>query len=187
MVLTFTGSLSAAESGHAEVRAMLIGALGCNLAWGLIDAIMYLMSSLAERAADQRMIAAVQRAATAAQAGNIVARRLPAPVVTLLAPADPGKYVSASRACLIRPLGWFLNERTASQGGLWWSCPIPVVLPFASRRRHGGNASLNAIAVAMMFVTGYAFGRAMDTAARDNGRLDGSARRALSPSRSLRG
>ena len=37
MVLTFTGSLSAAESGRAEVRTMLIGALGCNIAWGLID------------------------------------------------------------------------------------------------------------------------------------------------------
>ena len=35
MVLTFTGSLSAAESGQAEVRAMLIGAIGCNLACGL--------------------------------------------------------------------------------------------------------------------------------------------------------
>jgi len=34
MVLTFTGSLSVAEAqGHrAEVRTMLIGALGCNLA-----------------------------------------------------------------------------------------------------------------------------------------------------------
>ena len=45
MVLTFTGSLSAAELGRAEVRVMLIGALGCNLAWGLIDGIMYLMAS----------------------------------------------------------------------------------------------------------------------------------------------
>ena len=51
MVLTFTGSLSAAESGRAEVRVMLVGALGCNLAWGLIDAIMYLMATLSERAA----------------------------------------------------------------------------------------------------------------------------------------
>jgi len=34
MVLTFTGSLSVAESGRDDVRAMLIGALGCNLAWG---------------------------------------------------------------------------------------------------------------------------------------------------------
>ena len=28
MVLTFTGTLSAAEAGRAEVRAMLVGALG---------------------------------------------------------------------------------------------------------------------------------------------------------------
>ena len=38
MVLTFTGSLSVAEADRAEVRTMLIGALGCNLAWGIIDA-----------------------------------------------------------------------------------------------------------------------------------------------------
>jgi hypothetical protein len=35
MVLTFTGSLSAAEAGRADVRAMLVAALGCNLAWGI--------------------------------------------------------------------------------------------------------------------------------------------------------
>jgi hypothetical protein len=33
MVLTFTGSLSVAEAGRDDVRTMLIGALGCNLAW----------------------------------------------------------------------------------------------------------------------------------------------------------
>ena len=38
MVLTFTGSLSVAEAGREDVRTMLIGALGCNLAWGIIDA-----------------------------------------------------------------------------------------------------------------------------------------------------
>src|SRR5215204_3575468 len=86
MVLTFTGSLSAAESGQAEVRAMLIGAIGCNLAWGLIDAIMYLMNSLAERASDRRMVEAVQRAATTEQAGDIVARALPSPMATILTP-----------------------------------------------------------------------------------------------------
>ena len=37
MVLTFTGSLSAAEAGPDDIRAMLIGALGCNIAWGIID------------------------------------------------------------------------------------------------------------------------------------------------------
>ena len=35
MVLTFTGSLSMAEAGRDDIRTMLIGALGCNLAWGV--------------------------------------------------------------------------------------------------------------------------------------------------------
>lgn len=49
MVLTFTGSLSLAAAGREAARTMLIGALGCNLAWGIIDATMYLMSRLSER------------------------------------------------------------------------------------------------------------------------------------------
>ena len=49
MVLTFTGSLSVATSGREDVKEMLIGAIGCNLAWGIVDAIMYVMNSLAER------------------------------------------------------------------------------------------------------------------------------------------
>jgi len=38
MVLTFTASLNVTEASRADVRLMLIAALGCNLAWGLIDA-----------------------------------------------------------------------------------------------------------------------------------------------------
>ena len=49
MVLTFTSALSVSHAGKADVRAMLIGSLGCNLAWGIIDGIMYLMNSLAAR------------------------------------------------------------------------------------------------------------------------------------------
>ena len=52
MVLTFTGSLSVAEAGRDDVRTMLIGALGCNLAWGIIDAVLYLMGCLAEKGRD---------------------------------------------------------------------------------------------------------------------------------------
>src|ERR1051325_12023723 len=49
MVRTFTGSLSVAEAGRDDVRTMLIGALGCNIAWGVIDGVLYLMGCLAER------------------------------------------------------------------------------------------------------------------------------------------
>ena len=46
MVLTFTCSFSVANSGRSELRQMLVGALGCNVAWGIIDGIFYLMSCL---------------------------------------------------------------------------------------------------------------------------------------------
>ena len=41
MVLTITCSFSVGGGGQAEVHQMLIGALGCNVAWGLIDAMLY--------------------------------------------------------------------------------------------------------------------------------------------------
>jgi len=65
MVLTFTGSLSAATSGREEVRTMLIGAIGCNLAWGIVDAIMYLMNVLGDRG---RRLALLRRVRAALQA-----------------------------------------------------------------------------------------------------------------------
>ena len=63
MVLTFTGSLSVAEAGREDIRAMLIGALGCNVAWGVIDAVLYLMGCLAERGRDLQTYRAVREAA----------------------------------------------------------------------------------------------------------------------------
>jgi hypothetical protein len=49
MVLSFTGTISAANDGRQEIKDMLWAALGCNLAWGFVDAIMYLMNVLIER------------------------------------------------------------------------------------------------------------------------------------------
>ncbi|HQQ95158.1 MAG TPA: VIT1/CCC1 transporter family protein [Bacteroidia bacterium] len=49
MVLTFTGAISVTGSGKREIRELLWAALGCNLAWGIVDAIMYTMNVLFER------------------------------------------------------------------------------------------------------------------------------------------
>ncbi|HTI43941.1 MAG TPA: hypothetical protein VL693_19080 [Vicinamibacterales bacterium] len=58
MVLTFTGTLSVADAGRADVRAMLIGALGCNLAWGIIDGVLYLLSTFAQKHRPRALTAA---------------------------------------------------------------------------------------------------------------------------------
>src|SRR3974390_2853861 len=49
MALTITGAVSVVTADHAQIRAMLFAALGCNLAWGIIDGGMYLMARLGER------------------------------------------------------------------------------------------------------------------------------------------
>src|SRR5688572_33261035 len=77
MVLTFTGSLSIAEAGRDDVRAMLIGALGCNIAWGIIDGVLYLMSALAEKGRALTTFLALRRAATPTEAHQLIAAALP--------------------------------------------------------------------------------------------------------------
>jgi VIT1/CCC1 family predicted Fe2+/Mn2+ transporter len=57
MVLTFTGSLSVVDAGRADVREMLLAALGCNLAWGIIDGVLYLMTTVAQRSRPRTLIA----------------------------------------------------------------------------------------------------------------------------------
>jgi hypothetical protein len=49
MAMTFIGALNVAEAGQAEVRKVLIAALGCNIAWGMVDGIMYIVAMLTER------------------------------------------------------------------------------------------------------------------------------------------
>src|SRR4051812_3611640 len=77
MVLTFTGSLSVAEAGRDDVRAMLVGAIGCNIAWGIIDAVLYLMGNLAEKGRSLRTFRGVHQATDPGQAQQIIAGALP--------------------------------------------------------------------------------------------------------------
>ena len=35
MALTFTGTVSVATAGRDDVRTLVIGIIGCNIAWGL--------------------------------------------------------------------------------------------------------------------------------------------------------
>src|SRR5687767_14058852 len=67
---------------------MLIGALGCNLAWGIIDAAFYLFTCLAEPGRTGTLLRNVQHAATPAQAQQIIAGALPPVVAEALQPVE---------------------------------------------------------------------------------------------------
>lgn len=164
MVLTFTGSLSVADAGRSEVRTMLIAAVGCNLAWGLIDALFYLMGSLSERAANLRTWQAVRQARTAEEAGEVIAERLPPIVASVMSPQisreiweqlklkqAPPERPTISRQDLMGAVAVFF---------LVVASTLPVALPFVFQDDAvTALRTSNAIAVSMMFVLGYAFGR----------------------------
>ena len=164
MVLTFTGSLSLATEGRGAVRTMLIGALGCNLAWGIIDAIMYLMACLSQRGHDMVTLRAVHEAKDPARAYRIITDALPDVLASILLPADlevirqklnkipePSSRVGLHKDDWRGAIGVFL---------LVFLSTLPVVIPFLFI----GEARLalrisNAIAVVMLFAAGYAYAR----------------------------
>ena len=65
-----------------------IGALGCNVAWGIIDAMLYLMGCLAEKGRSLMTLPAVRKAADPQKAQRLIADALPPVVASILEPAE---------------------------------------------------------------------------------------------------
>jgi len=164
MVLTFTGSLSIADAGREDIRTMLIGALGCNLAWGIIDGVFYLMGCLADKSRELLALRAVRQATDPHKAQQIIADALPQVVASVVQAAELGAMAQRLKE-LPEPA-----ERARLRAGDWrgaigvfllvFLSTFPVVLPFLfmSQVLPAMRVS-NLIAVAMLFATGYAFGR----------------------------
>ena len=49
MVITVTCTVSLRDVNSRGVKNLLLASLGCNIAWGIIDAVFYLMSRFSER------------------------------------------------------------------------------------------------------------------------------------------
>ena len=164
MVLTFTGSLSVADAGRDDVRMMLIGALGCNIAWGVIDAIFYLMECVSEQGQGLRAWRTLRQAANADQARQVITGVLPPVVAATLTAAD---YESIRHKMLQLPepparprLG--KSEWLGALAVFFWVFAItfPVSIPFMFTEKVAPAMRLsNAIAIALLFIAGFAFAR----------------------------
>ncbi len=164
MVLTFTGSLSIAQAGPEDIRTMLIGALGCNLAWGIIDGVLYLMGCLAEKGKGLLTLRAVRKATDPQKAQRLIAGALPPLVSSILKPEEleamrqrlkdlpePPERARLGTDEWLGALGVFL---------LVFLSTFPVVIPFLFMKNGWWAMRVsNTIAVAMLFLTGWVFGR----------------------------
>ena len=166
MALGVTGSVSAATSKSVDVKTILWSALGCNLAWGIVDAVMYLLGQLAERGTELRRLRSIQRAnpeegrrLLAAGLSSLLAR---APTVDagaleqerrhIMAFPEPESHARLTRDDLLGALAVLSLVVVAT---------LPIALPFLLV--HELPLALRVsrlIAGVMLFLAGYAWGRA---------------------------
>jgi len=163
MTLTFTCTLAVETADRLQVRTMLIGALGCNLAWGIIDAGVYLITRINT---ESRKVAAV-RAIREATDGSAARQILADSFNPALASALSNEQLESMRQNLRQMPEPLQRPKLTKRdwlgaGGLCLLCfvsTLPIALPFifVSDARLALRIS-NAVAVALLALCGYAFG-----------------------------
>jgi len=162
MALTLTGALSVTEATERETRAMFLSTLGCNVAWGLVDAVMYVMNVIVDRARQFRLAGALREGTNVPA---VLAELLPGSLGEELTTTEieriRSKFVSAHLDLgepprfrgedLIGALGVFLLVVVST---------FPVALPYLLtpdlRLAQGISRGLS---LGLLFLSGYAVGR----------------------------
>jgi VIT1/CCC1 family predicted Fe2+/Mn2+ transporter len=163
MALTFTLTFAVATADNMAVRTMLFAALGCNLAWGIIDGGVYLLARLNSQGRAVLRWRAVRDAPDAGVAHRLVADALPPLLASIAEPA----HLEAMRQ-KVRQLPEPARPRLTKNDWLGalgifllsFLSTFPIVIPFLFI----GDARLalrvsNAVAIAMLFLCGFFFGR----------------------------
>jgi VIT1/CCC1 family predicted Fe2+/Mn2+ transporter len=162
MAVTIVGSLSIATAGANETRTVTMAALGCNLAWGLVDAVMHLVRTLTER---RRNLALAKRAldVDARTAHRLITATLPDHVVAIVGPDElEGMRRRLQALSLPRHAGLGRNDYLAAAGifVLVVGATFPVAVPFLVTRDAASAMSWSRIiTLAMLFAAGLALGR----------------------------
>src|SRR5688572_17072250 len=134
MVLSFTGAISASTDAREDVRELLWAALGCNVAWGLVDAIMYLMNVAIERGRAISVIKKIHDATSPETSGKILRDEIN-PVVAGLMTMPELNELSVRLKKLPEPSKRNLLTGTDLWAGvqiflLVFLCTLPVAIPF---------------------------------------------------------
>ena len=164
MALSFTGALNVATSGREEVRTMMLTALGCNLAWGLVDAVMYVVAKMTERGRNLTLTEKVRSAPDPETAHAAIDEALPGRLGAvlgadglddvrkrLLALPEVPTRVRLGKDDFAGAFGVFLLVALST---------FPVVVPFLfmDDLARAMRAS-NAVALVMLFLGGYELGK----------------------------
>jgi VIT1/CCC1 family predicted Fe2+/Mn2+ transporter len=164
MVLGFT-STARLVFGETSGKRLLLAVIGCNLAWGIVDAVMYILDSLYERGQRARIVDAVRGAPNDSAALAIVAQELEEPLAVL----DDDQRAQIYRWALAKarssaPKRVRITKDdiygAIASGLLVFLAVLPVAIPFVvvSDTQLALRLS-NLTSVALLFVVGYHWAR----------------------------
>jgi VIT1/CCC1 family predicted Fe2+/Mn2+ transporter len=168
MTLTFTlgAGMILQEEGRAGARELLIATAGCNLAWGVIDGIFYVLGELFERGRRLRIAAGVRAAADELAARKLVADEFDESLEPMTdMQARDGLYGAIARrlrSMEIPPVRVRREDLMAglASGWLVFACSFPAALPFAFiDEPHLALRVSNVLLLGLLFLVGYQAGK----------------------------
>ena len=163
MALTFICSLGIATAGNIKIQTILIGALGMNLAWGIVDGGLYLLARINEQGYKILTLRKVREALDPEAARRFIADAL-SPELGAILPPEQLELMRKKLQQLPEPSGHprLTKDDWIGATGLCllsFLSTFPVVIPFIIL----GDAKLAlrvsyAVAIVMLFCCGCAFG-----------------------------
>jgi len=166
MVLTFTlGAGIQLREDPDAARHLLIAAIGCNAAWGVIDAALYLIGRVSERGRIHRLARTLQSMPDREQALALVRDalddRIPEFVSREMRAELDAHVLERVRGLKLARNRLGLDDLWAGLAVFWlvFFTALPAALPFLFiAERHVAMRVSNAILIGMLFYAGQAWG-----------------------------
>jgi len=164
MVLTITGTISVSSAGEQDVRGLLWAALGCNLAWGIVDAIMNAMTVFVDRRHDVVQISNIVRADQPASSREIIRDNISRLLSELMDHDEIDRLGDRLKALPEPTTKYPLTVKDLLVAGqiflLVFLSTLPVAVPFILIDDVGVAMRVsNAVALILLFAGGYSLAR----------------------------
>ena len=165
LTVTLTASVIMIQEGTKGARQLLIAAIGCNIAWGIIDAVMYLMNCLTENTTRTRFLRAIKSAPDPQSATRLVRHKIEEEFGDVIPPQDLSSLVdSITKNRQALPENQRLLGKKDVYGAIacFWlvfvSC-LPAALPFfVIRQPYLALRLSNCLLLTLLFLVGKKWG-----------------------------
>ena len=163
MAISVTAAAEITSAGGLDVRELMLAALGCNLAWGLIDGVVYLLQQQFERFRNHRTFLELRAIEAEGAFRERVKEELPPVLGQVLTPDAYARVRDLVNAYAVRRPPFWSWQELATAGAiclLVFGSTFPLVVPFmVLQEPEQALQATKAVAIVMLFLLGWGLGR----------------------------